>query len=131
MILLTNNKLLWITILATFLVKSILAYLIPFTGDEALFYTWGTFPDIGFYDHPPMIGWILALIIKFNASEYALRLPPLIFPYMIGAVIYRLLKGIDKDFACWTVILFLVSPINMMNILGFLSMAKVKLTVLS
>lgn len=117
MILLTDNKLLWITILTTFLVKSILAYLIPFTGDEALFYTWGTFPDIGFYDHPPMIGWILALIIKFNASEYALRLPPLIFPYMIGAVIYRLLKGIYKDFACWTVILFLVSPINMMNIL--------------
>ena len=110
-------KLLWITVIATFLIKSLLAYLIPFTGDEALFYTWGTFPDIGFYDHPPMIGWLLALIMKFSASEYALRLPPLIFPYIVGAVIYSLLKVLDKSLARWTVILFLVSPINMMNIL--------------
>ncbi len=117
MILLSTNKLLWITVMATFLVKSLLAYLIPFTGDEALFYTWGTFPDIGFYDHPPMIGWLLTLIMKFSISEYALRLPPLIFPYIVGAVIYSLLKVLDKNLACWAVILFLVSPPNMLNIL--------------
>lgn len=103
--------------MATFLIKSLLVYLIPFTGDEALFYTWGTFPDIGFYDHPPMIGWLLALIMKFGASEYALRLSPLIFPYIVGAVIYSLLTVLDKNRARWTVILFLVSPVNMMNIL--------------
>ncbi|WP_235814663.1 glycosyltransferase family 39 protein [Propionispora sp. 2/2-37] len=103
--------------MATFLIKSLLAYIIPFTGDEALFYTWGTFPDIGYYDHPPMIGWLLALIMKFSACEYALRLPALIFPYIVGAVIYSLLKVLDKNRARWTVILFLVSPLNMMNIL--------------
>ncbi|MCC5466662.1 ArnT family glycosyltransferase [Pelosinus baikalensis] len=115
--LLSTNKLLWITVMATFLIKSLLAYVIPFTGDEALFYTWGTFPDIGFYDHPPMIGWLLALIMKFSASPYALRLPPLMFPYIVSAVIYSLLKVLDKNLARWAVILFLVSPFNMMNIL--------------
>ncbi len=111
------DKLLWITVIATFLIKSLLAYIIPFTGDEALFYTWGTFPDIGYYDHPPMIAWLLALIMKVSASEYALRLPALVFPYLVGAAMYRLLKVLDENQACWAVSLFLVSPLNMMNIL--------------
>nr|NSL47395.1 glycosyltransferase family 39 protein [Dendrosporobacter quercicolus DSM 1736]SDL87898.1 Dolichyl-phosphate-mannose-protein mannosyltransferase [Dendrosporobacter quercicolus] len=112
-----TDKLLWITGMATLLIKSLLAYIIPFTGDEALFYTWATFPDIGYYDHPPMIGWLLALIMKFSASEYALRLPALIFPYIVGAVMYNLLKVLDINRARWAVILFLVSPLNMLNIL--------------
>lgn len=111
------DKLLWLTVMATFLIKSLLAYIIPFTGDEALFYTWATFPDIGYYDHPPMIGWLLALIMKWSAGEYALRLPALIFPYLVGAVMYRLLKAFDENRARWAVILFLVSPLNMLNIL--------------
>jgi hypothetical protein len=114
---LRTSKLLWITILVTILIKSLLAHIIPFTGDEALFYTWGTFPAIGYYDHPPMIGWLLALIMKFSASVYALRLPALLFPYVVAAVIYSLLKDFDKDRARWVVILFLVSPLNMLNIL--------------
>lgn len=114
---LTSKKLLYITIGVTFLLKSLLAYAIPLTGDEAYFYTWGTFPDFGYYDHPPMVGWLLAIILKFSSHEYALRLPPLLFPYIIGAAIYSLLQRRNKNLACWTVILFLVSPLNMMNIL--------------
>jgi 4-amino-4-deoxy-L-arabinose transferase-like glycosyltransferase len=114
---LDSKKLLYITIGVTFLLKSLLAYTIPLTGDEAYFYTWGTFPDFGYYDHPPMVGWLLAIILKFSSSEYALRLPPLIFPYVIGAAIYSLLQSRNKNLASWTVILFLVSPLNMINIL--------------
>jgi hypothetical protein len=26
---------------------------------EAFFYQWGVYPDWGYYDHPPMVGWLL------------------------------------------------------------------------
>jgi len=32
---------------------------VPFTGDEAYFTYWGVYADLGYYDHPPMIGWLL------------------------------------------------------------------------
>lgn len=112
-----SKILLWIATGITFLAKSLMAFSIPLTGDEAYFYTWGTFVDIGFYDHPPMVGWLLAIILNFSSSEYALRLPTLIFPYIIGAIIYGLVQNLDKNLARWTVILFFVSPINMMNVL--------------
>jgi len=37
-----------------------LSIVFPFTGDEAYFTYWGAIADYGFYDHPPMVGWLLA-----------------------------------------------------------------------
>lgn len=44
------------------LVRLVLAAVLPLTGDEAYFYFWGARPDLGFYDHPPMVGWLLGLV---------------------------------------------------------------------
>ena len=50
------------------------------TGDEAYFVLWGRHPDLGFYDHPPMVGWLLALILRWSDAEWALRLPVTLLP---------------------------------------------------
>jgi len=33
--------------------------LLPLTGDEAYFITWGSDVSLGYYDHPPVIGWLI------------------------------------------------------------------------
>ena len=47
------------TLVATLAFRAWLSVVVPFTGDEAYFLVWGQQPDIGYYDHPPMVGWLL------------------------------------------------------------------------
>src|SRR5262249_32779761 len=54
---------------------------VPFTGDEAYFTYWGVYPDFGYYDHPPMIGWLLYLLLKVSHATWALRLPVTLLPF--------------------------------------------------
>ena len=50
---------LWI-LLPVVLIKVAIAYGLPMTGDEAYFVLWGKHLDFGYYDHPPMAGWMMA-----------------------------------------------------------------------
>ncbi len=71
---------LFFTVLAiTTLIKLWLALAIPITGDEAYFYQWGKHLDWGgYYDHPPMVGWLLWLLQQFSSHVLVLRLPAIL-----------------------------------------------------
>lgn len=58
----------------TLALKLLLAAVFPFTGDEAFFYQWGVHPAWGYSDHPPMVGWWLAVLRLFGDSALVLRL---------------------------------------------------------
>ncbi|MCX7156192.1 MAG: glycosyltransferase family 39 protein [Rhodocyclales bacterium] len=74
-----------------------LAAAFPITGDEAYFIWWGWKPDWGFYDHPPMIGWWLAALLKLSDAEWWLRLPVILQPALLALGVYwalpRLVAG--------------------------------------
>ena len=104
-------------LLATLAIKFILAWIIPMSGDEAYFLVWAQHPDFGFYDHPPMVGWILQLLLYLGSSEVLLRLPAILLSTLIGIGIYHLLKPRDETRAVLVAILYLVSPLNILNVL--------------
>lgn len=104
-------------LLATLAIKLILAYIIPMSGDEAYFLVWANHLDFGYYDHPPMVGWFLHLMLQLGNSEVLLRLPSILTSTLIGLGIYRLLKPLDETRALLIAILFLISPINLLNVL--------------
>ena len=53
-----------------------IAVALPITGDEAFFYWWGVYPDWGYSDHPPMVGWLIWLMrTLFGEATWAIRLP--------------------------------------------------------
>lgn len=58
----------------TLTLKLVLAAVFPMTGDEAFFYQWGVYPAWGYSDHPPMVGWWLAVLRLLGDSPLALRL---------------------------------------------------------
>ncbi|MBI5659831.1 MAG: glycosyltransferase family 39 protein [Nitrosomonadales bacterium] len=106
-----------LVLLATLAVKLVLAWILPMSGDEAYFIVWAKHPDFGFYDHPPMVGWILQLLLYFGSSEVVLRLPAILLSTLIGIGIYQLLKPHDETRAALVAMLFLVSPLNVLNVL--------------
>jgi len=93
-----------------------LAAVFPFTGDEAYFALWGAEPDLGFYDHPPMIGWWLALLLKISWSEWVLRIPVVLLPFAIGAGIYAALARFDTEKALLAAGAYVLLPINVWNV---------------
>ncbi len=93
-----------------------LAAVFPITGDEAYFTIWGLQPAAGYYDHPPMVGWWLALLTRFSVDPWVLRLPAIVLPSLIALAIYLALRSTDREKAAYAALAFLLLPINVWNV---------------
>jgi hypothetical protein len=90
----------------------------PITGDEAFFYWWGVYKDWGYSDHPPMVGWLIGLMRWAVAdATWAIRLPVVLLPLAIGAMLWWALYPLDRARAAWAVLFFWLAPINWLNAL--------------
>lgn len=104
-------------LLATLAFKLLLAWRLPVTGDEAFFYWWGVYPDFGYYDHPPMVGWFIWLSRVFGESPFAIRLPATLLSTVIALGIHRMVRPIAPEKAAWAAMLYLLAPISWLNVL--------------
>ena len=61
-------------------VRSLLAVFINLGGEEAYYWTFAQFPELGSFDQPPMIGWFIQLFTNNLAlpGEFFLRLSSII-----------------------------------------------------
>ncbi|WP_310625964.1 glycosyltransferase family 39 protein [Limnohabitans sp.] len=109
--------LLWIGVLSL-LVRTWIGATFPITGDEAYFYWWGVYPDWGYYDHPPMAGWLIAVMLRlFGDSTLAMRIPALLLPTALGAALWWGFSGLDREKTAWAIVLYWLTPINWLNAL--------------
>jgi len=112
------NRYFWVIFAVGVAIKILLAYFIPFTGDEAYFYLWGIHPDYGYYDHPPMVGWWFYFIIEtFGKHALALRLPAILTMAMIALVPYFLFRKETLEKAQLLSIIFLFLPLFFVGVL--------------
>ena len=111
-------RLLLLTGVLSLLVRTWIGYSFPITGDEAYFYWWGVYLDWGYYDHPPMAGWVIAAMLNlFGDSTLAIRIPALLLPTALGAALWWGFSGIDREKTAWAIVLFWLTPINWLNAL--------------
>ena len=104
--------------LASLLLRLWLAVTFPISGDEAFFYWWGVYPDWGYSDHPPMVGWLIALVRSaLGDSTLAIRLPAVLLPLGLGAALWWALKPVDRVRAAWAVLFFWLAPLNWLYII--------------
>lgn len=73
-----------LAIVATLAFRFWLAARVPITNDEAYFIEWGRHPALGYYDHPPMIGWLLAALAPWSEFALVVRLPALVLPVLLA-----------------------------------------------
>lgn len=108
------------TLGATLAFRAWLAVVMPLTGDEAYFLVWGQQPDVGYYDHPPMVGWLLALLHPLSSAEWVLRLPSLALPVALAfAARWALTRwfGREQASADLAATAVLLVPMNVWNVL--------------
>jgi len=82
-----SNKrhLIWLSVILIgfFVFKAFYSTKFPITGDEAYHWEWSRNPAFGYYDHPPMVGWLIAITgfighILGGADLFWTRLPGLL-----------------------------------------------------
>ena len=104
-------------LVAVFFVRLIISIALPITGDEAYFVIWGKNLDYGYYDHTPIVGWILAALLTVSDATWWLRLPSTLLPIFLSYGIYHILKQQQSKVAAIVALTFLVAPVNVINIL--------------
>lgn len=102
----------WI-LLPVLIIKLALAWVMPLTGDEAYFVLWGRHLDFGYYDHPPMAGWLTWLALQMSEHRVAVRLPGVFSELIIGAAFYAFMRPWHELKARYLTLLFLLSPLSL------------------
>ena len=100
----------------TFALRFALAAILPITGDEAYFLSWGQYPAWGFYDHPPMVGWWLAALAGISEHMVVLRAPTLLVPVVLAWAVIATLRGRDERLAWAAGTMVLLVPLNSWNV---------------
>ena len=80
-------------VLAVSLLHLVFMGQIALTNDEAQYALYGYYPDWSYFDHPPLSGWLNAFTLIFSASDFALRL----WPVLLSALTSYLLYGFSRD----------------------------------
>ncbi len=111
----------WLFALAATLVFRVwLSAVAPVTADEAYFILWGRSPALGYYDHPPMVGWILAPLAALSEAAWLMRLPQVLLPPLAALMVHAALRrwfGRDEDTASLAALAVLLVPMNAWNVL--------------
>lgn len=105
---------------ATLLFRVWLSAAAPVTADEAYFILWGRSPALGYYDHPPMVGWMLAPLVAISDAPWLLRLPAVLVPPLAALGVWLALRGWfvrDEDTANLAALAVLLVPMNVWNVL--------------
>jgi 4-amino-4-deoxy-L-arabinose transferase-like glycosyltransferase len=77
------------TLLVT-LARWLLVASLPLGNGEAYYYAWSRFPAWSYYDHPPLIAWVVRATTVFGSSPRAVRLGPVLAAAAFGLLAYRL-----------------------------------------
>ena len=99
------------------LLKISLIFMLPLTGDEAYFITWGQNLSLGYYDHPPAVGWVLYLMGQVTDNLVWYRSFAFFSAVLIAYLIYKMVRmdsRVSQTVAFWVALAFFVSPISLM-----------------
>ena len=71
------------------------------TNDEAQYALYGYYLDWSYFDHPPLVGWLNAVILQFSDSDFALRIWPLLLATLTSFLLYGFTAEIFPEESPW------------------------------
>src|SRR5271170_6644114 len=75
------------TALLLFAVTALRLVIISTTGlsdTEAYYFTWSRFPDWSYYDHPPLIAWLMSATTMGSTSPFFVRIGSVVCSGLFG-----------------------------------------------
>ena len=97
-------------------IKILFIFAIPLLDDEAYFLYWGRNLAGGYYDHPPMIGWINYLMTSVIDSYYFTRLFPFFTTSFLSYLIFEFYKNTAPEKALTLATISFVATASVVHI---------------
>jgi 4-amino-4-deoxy-L-arabinose transferase-like glycosyltransferase len=92
-------------------VKTAIAVWLPFANDESYYWVWGHHPQLSYFDHPPMVGWLYSLGTLFENFGNAARWPGVWLGHLTLLLWREILKPyLNKEKEAFWLVLVLFSP---------------------
>ncbi len=70
---------------------------LPLHPDEAYYWTWSRHLELSYFDHPPMIAYMIRAATLMGNSEFFIRLVAVVCMTVAGWLIYRLARGLFNE----------------------------------
>ena len=91
-------KLFWLLTSITTFLRLLIIGKLGLTVDEAHYWVYSKFLDLSYYDHPPMIGYIIKIFTDiFGINEFAVRLPSVIIFIITSWLFFLCVKKIFNE----------------------------------
>jgi 4-amino-4-deoxy-L-arabinose transferase-like glycosyltransferase len=103
-------KIWWITLF----IKLLLSAVLPLSQDEAYYWVWSKIPQLSYFDHPPMVAWLMWLGHFLEPWGQAVRWPSVLLGHLTILVWIKILESVliaDGQKIRWWVWLVLSSPL--------------------
>jgi hypothetical protein len=111
---LKKQSYLWV-IAGAILLQLLAIWFLPVIEDEAYFVSWGDHLSGGYYDHPPLTGWIAYLLSHFQAEELLLRLLSLAMGLTLLTLFTSIASRLTNPVTALSIaIAWYVLPVNML-----------------
>jgi len=89
---------------------------LPLHFDEAYYWVWSNHLQLAYFDHPPMIAWLIHIATFFGDAEWQIRLVPLTCSTLTGLGIWSLARKMyGISVAVKALLIFLLSPLSQMG----------------
>lgn len=85
----------WWVVIAT-VVRFVCLAALPLGNGEAYYYSWSKFLDWSYYDHPPLVAWMVRVTTALGASPAAVHLGPILAAGAFGLLFYRLAEKLFR-----------------------------------
>ena len=84
----------------------------PLYFDEAYYWVWSQHLQLSYFDHPPMIAYLIRVATLFGAGEWQIRLVPLFCSILAGLGIWRLASDLyGSQVGTKALVIFLTVPL--------------------
>ncbi len=92
-------------------VKIVIAIWLPFANDESYYWVWGHHPQLSYFDHPAMVGWLFYLGTFIENIGNAARLPGVLLAHGTLAIWIWIAKPfLDESKLAGLTLLLVFSP---------------------
>jgi len=104
----------WIPTAALLAVRLALAVTAPLGDDEGYYWVWSRHPAAGYYDHPPLVAWLVAGSVRaLGDTLFAMRLPFVLLGTLAAVLLRSLVTAVtgDRGLADRSALLLQVVPV--------------------
>jgi len=111
-----------LTLVALLLIlRAVMAGLLPLSADEAYYWLWSKHLAAGYYDHPPMIAWLIrAGTLLFGDTPLGVRLMGVVLSFPASWFVWKASKLIlnDDNRACLALLFFNLTLMTSVELLA-------------